>query len=91
MAERTTQSWTTVPHFFVVREVDAGALNEARQKLGLSTEQSHQVKLTHTDLLVRWLRAFSRSIRASTRAGPATASAKMPKSTSGSRWQWKMA
>jgi len=33
MAERTTQSWTTVPHFFVVREVDAGALNEARQKL----------------------------------------------------------
>jgi pyruvate dehydrogenase E2 component (dihydrolipoamide acetyltransferase) len=52
MAERTTQSWTTVPHFFVVREVDAGALNEAQQKLGLSTEQSHQVKLTHTDLLV---------------------------------------
>ena len=27
MAERTTQSWTTVPHFFVTREVDAGALN----------------------------------------------------------------
>src|SRR5437773_193791 len=26
MAERTTQSWTTVPHFFVVRDVDAGAL-----------------------------------------------------------------
>ncbi|MET0212082.1 MAG: biotin/lipoyl-containing protein, partial [Vicinamibacterales bacterium] len=24
MAERTTQSWTTVPHFFVTREVDAG-------------------------------------------------------------------
>src|SRR5437667_5195711 len=24
MAERTTQSWTTVPHFFVVRDVDAG-------------------------------------------------------------------
>ena len=34
MAERTTQSWTTVPHFFVVREVDAGALNKARQQLG---------------------------------------------------------
>src|ERR1700680_4688671 len=34
MAERTTQSWTTVPHFFVTREVDAGALNEARQRLG---------------------------------------------------------
>jgi pyruvate dehydrogenase E2 component (dihydrolipoamide acetyltransferase) len=52
MAERTTQSWTTVPHFFVVREVDAGSLNEARQKLGFNIELSHQVKLTHTDLLV---------------------------------------
>jgi pyruvate dehydrogenase E2 component (dihydrolipoamide acetyltransferase) len=52
MAERTTQSWTTVPHFFVVREVDAGALNEARQTLGFAIEESHQVKLTHTDLLV---------------------------------------
>src|SRR5208337_2815293 len=51
MAERTTQSWTTVPHFFVVREVDAGALNEARQKLGPEIEKSHVLKLTHTDLL----------------------------------------
>jgi pyruvate dehydrogenase E2 component (dihydrolipoamide acetyltransferase) len=52
MAERTTQSWTTVPHFFVVREVDAGALNEARQKLVSQIERSRNVKLTHTDLLV---------------------------------------
>jgi pyruvate dehydrogenase E2 component (dihydrolipoamide acetyltransferase) len=52
MAERTTQSWTTVPHFFVVREVDAGALNEARQNLAAEIEQSRGVKLTHTDLLV---------------------------------------
>ena len=52
MAERTTQSWTTVPHFFVVREVDAGALNEARQKLGPELEKSRGVKLTHSDLLV---------------------------------------
>jgi pyruvate dehydrogenase E2 component (dihydrolipoamide acetyltransferase) len=52
MAERTTQSWTTVPHFFVVREVDAGALNEARQKLGPDIEKSRGLKLTHTDLLV---------------------------------------
>jgi pyruvate dehydrogenase E2 component (dihydrolipoamide acetyltransferase) len=28
MAERTTQSWTSVPHFFVVRDADAGALLE---------------------------------------------------------------
>jgi pyruvate dehydrogenase E2 component (dihydrolipoamide acetyltransferase) len=52
MAERTTQSWTTVPHFFVVREVDAGALNETRQQLGTQIERSRNVKLTHTDLLV---------------------------------------
>jgi pyruvate dehydrogenase E2 component (dihydrolipoamide acetyltransferase) len=57
MAERTTQSWTTIPHFFVTREVDAGALNEARQQLGpqilgTKTEKSPGLKLTHTDLLV---------------------------------------
>lgn len=52
MAERTTQSWTTVPHFFVVREVDAGALNQARNDLVPEVEKSHGVKLTHTDLLV---------------------------------------
>jgi pyruvate dehydrogenase E2 component (dihydrolipoamide acetyltransferase) len=51
MAERTTQSWTTVPHFFIVRDVDAGALNDARQKLAPEIEQSLRLKLTHTDLL----------------------------------------
>jgi pyruvate dehydrogenase E2 component (dihydrolipoamide acetyltransferase) len=52
MAERTRQSWTTVPHFFVVREVDATALNGVREKLRGAIEQSHGVKLSHTDLLV---------------------------------------
>jgi pyruvate dehydrogenase E2 component (dihydrolipoamide acetyltransferase) len=52
MAERTTQSWTTVPHFFVVRDVDAGALNETRQKLAAEVEASRGVTLTYTDLLV---------------------------------------
>jgi pyruvate dehydrogenase E2 component (dihydrolipoyllysine-residue acetyltransferase) len=52
MAERTTQSWTTVPHFFVTREVDAGALNEARERMLPAIERSHGVKVTHTDLLV---------------------------------------
>jgi pyruvate dehydrogenase E2 component (dihydrolipoamide acetyltransferase) len=52
MAERTTQSWTTVPHFFVVRDVDAGGLNEARQKFGPDVEESGGAKLTHSDLLV---------------------------------------
>ena len=53
MAERTTKSWTTVPHFFVVREVDAGALNEARQTLGAEIEKSDGIKITHSDLLVK--------------------------------------
>ncbi|HLQ76756.1 MAG TPA: dihydrolipoamide acetyltransferase family protein [Terriglobia bacterium] len=52
MAERTTQSWTQAPHFFLVRDVDAGALNEAREKLGPAIERERGVKVTHTDLLV---------------------------------------
>lgn len=52
MAERTTQSWTTVPHFFLTREVDASALNEKRAQLSRSIEESHKVRLSHTDLLI---------------------------------------
>jgi len=52
MAERTTQSWTTVPHFFVTREIDATALNQARTQLSPAIEQNKGVKITHTDLLV---------------------------------------
>jgi pyruvate dehydrogenase E2 component (dihydrolipoamide acetyltransferase) len=52
MAERTTQSWTTAPHFFLTREVDATALNAARATLVPQVERSHGVKVTHTDLLV---------------------------------------
>lgn len=52
MAERTTESWTTVPHFFVTREVDATALNQMRQKLGSEIETSQGIKVTHSDLLV---------------------------------------
>jgi pyruvate dehydrogenase E2 component (dihydrolipoyllysine-residue acetyltransferase) len=51
MAERTTQSWTTVPHFFVTRDVDGGALAAVREKLAPSLESSRGVKLTYTDLL----------------------------------------
>ena len=52
MAERTTQSWTSVPHFFVTREVNAGALNTTRERLIPVIEKSHGVKVTHTDLMV---------------------------------------
>jgi pyruvate dehydrogenase E2 component (dihydrolipoamide acetyltransferase) len=51
MAERTTQSWTTVPHFFLERQVDATGLNAARAALGPAIQQAYGVKLTHTDLL----------------------------------------
>jgi len=57
MAERTTQSWTTVPHFFVSREIEATALNEYRQRTVGEIERTHtdlakRVRITHTDLLV---------------------------------------
>lgn len=52
MAERTTQSWTQVPHFFLVREVDAGALLQSREQLGPAIEREGGVRLTHTDLLI---------------------------------------
>jgi pyruvate dehydrogenase E2 component (dihydrolipoamide acetyltransferase) len=52
MAQRTTQSWTSVPHFFVVREIDAGALIEERERLAPAIQQRRGVKLTHTDLLI---------------------------------------
>jgi pyruvate dehydrogenase E2 component (dihydrolipoamide acetyltransferase) len=52
MAERTTQSWTSVPHFFLQRDVDATGLNSARATHGPAIDQTHSVKLTHTDLLV---------------------------------------
>lgn len=52
MADRTTQSWTAVPHFFLVREVDATELNVAREKMTSAPGGSQGVKITHTDLLV---------------------------------------
>jgi pyruvate dehydrogenase E2 component (dihydrolipoamide acetyltransferase) len=64
MAERTTQSWTTVPHFFLARDVDATALNATREGLVPVIEKSHGVKITHTDLMVsavaRALKTFPR-------------------------------
>ena len=60
MAERTTQSWTTVPHFFLMRDVDATGLNGARERRIPVIERSHGVKVTHTDLIVA---AVARSLR----------------------------
>jgi pyruvate dehydrogenase E2 component (dihydrolipoamide acetyltransferase) len=48
MAERTTQSWTSVPHFYLVREVNAGRLIAWREQ----TLKRSAVKVTYTDLLL---------------------------------------
>ncbi len=52
MAQRTTQSWTTVPHFFVTREIDAGALIAARERLAPAIPAPQSARLTYTDLLI---------------------------------------
>ncbi len=52
MAERTTQSWTSVPHFFVVRDVFAGALLELHRKLGPEIGRKDAIKPTLTDLMI---------------------------------------
>jgi len=51
MAERTTQSWVTTPHFFLSRDVDCTELVAARKRLGGQVEREAGVKLTYTDLL----------------------------------------
>jgi pyruvate dehydrogenase E2 component (dihydrolipoamide acetyltransferase) len=52
MAERMTQSWTTVPHFFLTRDVDCTELMAAHKRLGPAMEKSNGAKLTVTDLLI---------------------------------------
>jgi len=52
MAERTTQSWTSVPHFFLVREVDASELLEAQKGQSDESGKSHGTVRTITDLLI---------------------------------------
>lgn len=49
MAERTTQSWTSVPHFYLAREVNASRLITWREE----TMKRSSVKITYTDLLVK--------------------------------------
>lgn len=51
MAERMTASWTTAPHFYLVREVNVSRLVTWRD---LASKQAG-ARLTYTDLLVRLL------------------------------------
>jgi pyruvate dehydrogenase E2 component (dihydrolipoamide acetyltransferase) len=52
MAERMTQSWTSVPHFFLTRGVDCTELMAAHQRLGPAIRKNSGAKLTITDLLI---------------------------------------
>jgi pyruvate dehydrogenase E2 component (dihydrolipoamide acetyltransferase) len=49
MAERMTQSWTSAPHFYLVREVNASRLISWRSRIGK--------QITYTDLLVKLVAA----------------------------------
>jgi pyruvate dehydrogenase E2 component (dihydrolipoamide acetyltransferase) len=52
MAERTTQSWTSVPHFFLVRDVDCGELIGAQKRISQEMEKAQDAAPTITDLLI---------------------------------------
>jgi pyruvate dehydrogenase E2 component (dihydrolipoamide acetyltransferase) len=52
MAERMTQSWTSVPHFFLVRDMDAGALVEAQKRISAEMQKTQGAAATVTDLLI---------------------------------------
>ena len=52
MAERTTQSWTRTPHFFLVREVSASAFVEFHRRLVPEIERRYALKPTITDLMI---------------------------------------
>ncbi len=56
MAERTTQSWTSVPHFYLVREVNASRLISWREQI----QKRSSEKVTYTDLLIKVLAATLR-------------------------------
>ncbi len=52
MAERTTQSWTSVPHFSLVRDVDCGGLIAAQKRISQEMEKTQGATPTITDLLI---------------------------------------
>jgi len=49
MVDRLSQAWTTIPHFYLIREVNASRLVTWREKL----QNTSPEKITYTDLLVK--------------------------------------
>jgi pyruvate dehydrogenase E2 component (dihydrolipoamide acetyltransferase) len=56
MAERVTQSWTSAPHFYLLREVNASRLVSWRTQVKEHTGK----RITYTDLLVKLVAAALR-------------------------------
>ncbi len=56
MAERTTQGWTSIPHFYLVREVNVSRLISWREQVVKRSAE----KITYTDLLVKIVAAALR-------------------------------
>ncbi len=57
MAERMTVSWTTVPHFYLLRHVSASGIVEMRSRLTPAVEKRSGLKPTFSDLLVKLIAA----------------------------------
>jgi pyruvate dehydrogenase E2 component (dihydrolipoamide acetyltransferase) len=53
MAERMTASWTTAPHFYLVREVDVSRVKTWRERASARTG----ARITYTDVLLRLVAA----------------------------------
>jgi pyruvate dehydrogenase E2 component (dihydrolipoamide acetyltransferase) len=53
MAKHMTASWMTVPHFYLIREVDASHLITWRESITSRIEKEGGIKPTYTDLLVK--------------------------------------
>ena len=51
MAQRLTESWNSAPHFYLVREVDAGQLMNWRSLV--AGDAADGAKITYTDLLTK--------------------------------------
>ncbi len=58
MAERLTQAWTSIPHFYLIREANASRLIAWREK----AQKNATEKLTYTDLLVKLTAAALRKV-----------------------------
>jgi pyruvate dehydrogenase E2 component (dihydrolipoamide acetyltransferase) len=61
MAQRMAESWTSAPHFYLLREIRAEQLVSLRKNLLDAIEKKYNLKLTFTDLLIRMVSGVLRS------------------------------